>query len=94
MASTYQIQHYPSMEMCSVTLPKQETQAQKCTHSNISTRRFATEFGELLVRLVKDGMLLLDRHFHGILMRVAMEASVSHADQPYATYVLESLSGL
>lgn len=57
-----------SVEVCSITLLNQETKAQKRTNSNISTRRFATEFCKLLVRFVQDGMLLLDCHLHGILM--------------------------
>ena len=69
----------PSVEVCSIIIPKQEIKARKCTDSNTSTRRFATEICELLVRLIQDSMLLLDRHLHGIFMRVAMEASVSHA---------------
>ena len=40
-----------------------------------ASRRLPTELGEILVCLIQDSMLLLDRHGHRIFMRVAMKSS-------------------
>lgn len=40
-----------------------------------STRRFPAEIGELFVRFLENGFLLLKTHSHWILMRVTMEPS-------------------
>lgn len=37
-----------------------------------ASRRFAAEVGELLVRLVEDGVLLFQRHPRRVLVRIAV----------------------
>lgn len=48
----------------------------------IASWRFPTELGEILVSLVQDSVLLFQVHLHGILMRVAVEASAKDFVQP------------
>ena len=48
------------------------------THGcHVPSRRLPAEFSEVFVGLVQDSMLLFKIHFHGVLVRVAMEASAN-----------------
>ena len=48
-----------------------------------ASRRLPTELGEILIRLIQDGVLLLDGHGHRVLVRVAVKASANTIDSAH-----------